>query len=265
MTDQPAPDVTTRPNVARMYDYYLGWHATTSPADRDAAEQVLDDLPGRPAWPRRPTGAFLRRAVRYPPSRACGSSSTSAPGMPTRATCTRSRRPWPRRPGGLRRQRPGRRRARQALLAGDRAHRRGPGRPARPGRAAGPPGRARGCSTSTSRSAVLLVAVLHFVAGRGRPVGGDRPAARRHRARQPPGAVPPDAGRRLAGAGASAARRVYQQSSAPLVPRTRAEIGRFFDGYDLVEPGLVPPAGGGRTASRRPWTPHGYAGVGVRR
>jgi hypothetical protein len=32
---------------------------------------------------------------------------------------------------------------------------------------------------------------------------------------------------------------VYQQATAPLVPRTHAEILRFFDGFTLAEPGLV--------------------------
>lgn len=30
--------------------------------------------------------------------------------------------------------------------------------------------------------------------------------------------------------------------NAPLVPRSRADIARFFDGYTMVDPGLVPPA-----------------------
>jgi len=32
----------------------------------------------------------------------------------------------------------------------------------------------------------------------------------------------------------------YQKTNAPAWPRGRAEIMRFFDGFDLVEPGLVP-------------------------
>lgn len=41
----------------------------------------------------------------------------------------------------------------------------------------------------------------------------------------------------------SAARRVlaaYEKSNAPARPRGRAEVLRFFDGFDLVAPGLVP-------------------------
>lgn len=36
-----------------------------------------------------------------------------------------------------------------------------------------------------------------------------------------------------------AAQQVYQGASAPAVPRTRAEITRFFDGLDLVVPGVT--------------------------
>src|SRR6185437_17173440 len=34
----------------------------------------------------------------------------------------------------------------------------------------------------------------------------------------------------------------YQKANAPAWPRSRAEVLRFFDGFDLVEPGLVPKA-----------------------
>jgi S-adenosyl methyltransferase len=37
---------------------------------------------------------------------------------------------------------------------------------------------------------------------------------------------------------AEAVRRVYTRATAPVKLRGRAEVGRFFDGFDLVEPGL---------------------------
>lgn len=57
---------------------------------------------------------------------------------------------------------------------------------------------------------------------------------------------------------------VYDEATAPLVPRTRAEVTKFFDGFDLVEPGVV------FTAQWRPTgeyyaqggTRWAYAGVG---
>jgi hypothetical protein len=54
---------TTKPNVARIYDYYLGGKDNFE-ADRVAAEQVLAQMPGqrRSALENR---RFLRRAVRF--------------------------------------------------------------------------------------------------------------------------------------------------------------------------------------------------------
>jgi hypothetical protein len=56
------------PNVARMYDYYLGGKDNFE-ADRIAAEQVLALVPGlrRAAVENR---RFLRRVVRYPAAEA---------------------------------------------------------------------------------------------------------------------------------------------------------------------------------------------------
>jgi hypothetical protein len=60
-------DVST-PNVARMYDYYLGGKDNFE-ADRVAAEQVLAQIPGlrRAAVENR---RFLRRVVRFLASEA---------------------------------------------------------------------------------------------------------------------------------------------------------------------------------------------------
>lgn len=32
---------------------------------------------------------------------------------------------------------------------------------------------------------------------------------------------------------------IYDEATAPLIPRSRAEVSRFFDGFELAEPGLV--------------------------
>ncbi|GAB2833302.1 SAM-dependent methyltransferase [Actinocorallia aurea] len=62
-----------------------------------------------------------------------------------------------------------------------------------------------------------------------------------------------------------ALREIYSKATAPLVPRTHAEILAYFDGFDLVSPGLV------HLPSWRPAIPptanhlsrvHFYAGVG---
>src|SRR5271166_6049866 len=81
-------DVST-PNVARMYDYYLGGKDNFE-ADRVAAERVLAQIPGlrRAAVENR---RFLRRVVRFLADEAgIDQSSTSASGCPPRVRCTRS-------------------------------------------------------------------------------------------------------------------------------------------------------------------------------
>jgi S-adenosyl methyltransferase len=88
--------------------------------------------------------------------------------------------------------------------------------------------------------AVLLVAVLHFLRDEEDPAG----IVARLRDAMAPGSYlvlshatadfHPQAGAKITD--------VYQRASAPLVLRSRSQIGRFFDGFDLVEPGLVQPA-----------------------
>ncbi len=88
--------------------------------------------------------------------------------------------------------------------------------------------------------AVLLVAVLHFLQDADDPVGvvarlRDAMAAGSylaisHGTSDLPRAQPQVAAKVL---------RAYQRTSAPVVLRSRAQIERFFDGFELVDPGLV--------------------------
>ncbi len=65
--------------------------------------------------------------------------------------------------------------------------------------------------------------------------------------------------------GGAGVRDVYRQTSSPLIMRSRSEIKQFFDGFDLVEPGVValprwrPETG---PESDDPVLLSGYAGVG---
>jgi len=85
--------------------------------------------------------------------------------------------------------------------------------------------------------ALLLVAIMHFITDRENP---DRILAAFR------DALP--AGSYLALSHATAdfrpvaaqhAAAVYDQATSPVTLRTRAQIAAFFDGWDLVEPGLV--------------------------
>jgi S-adenosyl methyltransferase len=90
----------------------------------------------------------------------------------------------------------------------------------------------------TQPVALLLVAIVHFLTDRddpGRNIATLRDA-------MPPGSYlalshgtadfhPPGTARR--------AGQAYDKAAAPLVLRTRAQVAAFFDGFDLIEPGLV--------------------------
>ena len=56
---------------------------------------------------------------------------------------------------------------------------------------------------------------------------------------------------------------VYRRSNAPIVPRAKADVLRLFDGYDLLDPGLVW-LGDWRPDDGDQQVSHGYGGVGVK-
>ncbi|WP_198653745.1 SAM-dependent methyltransferase [Actinocorallia populi] len=88
--------------------------------------------------------------------------------------------------------------------------------------------------------AVNLVAILHFIKDEENP----REILKTLREALPKGSylvvshctldfTPPEIG--------AALREIYNKATAPLVPRTHAEILEYFEGFELVEPGLVLP------------------------
>jgi hypothetical protein len=114
--------------------------------------------------------------------------------------------------------------------------------------------------------AVLLVAVLHFVRDSEDPAGAVRTLM---------DGVP--TGSRLVlthGTGdfdlerSKAAVKEYDRATAPFVLRSFAEVAEFFDGLDLVDPGLVqipwwrPEGGAVPEGSEQIWL---YGGVGVKK
>ncbi|MFI0418306.1 SAM-dependent methyltransferase [Spongiactinospora sp. 9N601] len=85
---------------------------------------------------------------------------------------------------------------------------------------------------------VLLAAVLHFVADRENPAG----IVRRLRDALAPGShlVISHTTDESPALLMNAARRGFQNAGSPLTPRPRDVVLDFFEGFDLVDPGLVP-------------------------
>jgi hypothetical protein len=250
MEDQVADDWTTRintgvPNPARIYDYFLGGK-DNFPADREVAEQVVAIAPvARDIV--EDNRAFLRRAVRLLAGEAgIRQFIDLGSGLPTRGNVheiaqavapdarvvyvdndamvvTHSR----------------------ALLAGDNtaaieADLRDPDSVMRHPEV-------RELIDFDQPIALLLMAILHFVPDDEDPYGivarfrDALPAgsylALSHGTRDIP-ARPDMSPEAMAEMGAKV-ERLYQLTTASLVTRTHAQVERFFDGFDLLDPGLV--------------------------
>lgn len=234
----PSPDIdTSRPHPARMYDYYLGG-TDNYPADREAAEAVLRAAPVVRAAARE-NRAFLQRAVRF----LVGAAGVRqiidlGAGLPAGGNVHEI--------------------ARQiapdvrvvyvdndpivavhanALLASDPCIRVVLADLRDPAVILAHP-QVRELIDFSQPVALLLLGVLYFIADEedpGQLIGAYRDSL-------PPGSylalshgctdeVPKDV--------IQDATAAYDQATAPLVLRTRAQISRFFDGFEPVLPGLV--------------------------
>ena len=224
------------PNAARMYDHYLGGDNNFQ-ADRDAAEHVLRIAP----WIR-PTAlenrAFLGRAVRYLAADAGIQQFVDiGTGLPSQGNVHEVAH-------GID---PGIRvayadhdpivlgQARAMLARTDNAVIvRGDLR--RPDSVIAHPDLA-GFVDWDQPVAVLMIAILHFITDEEDPAG----ILARFRQVMAPGSYlafthihhegDEDAVRKVLD--------IYRGASVPLVIRTRGEIAALFDGFDLIEPGLV--------------------------
>ena len=271
-----ADDWTTKintgvPNPARIYDYFLGGK-DNFPADRDVADQVLAIAPvARDVV--EDNRAFLRRAVRFLAGEAGVRQFIDlGSGLPTQGNVheiaqevapdarvvyvdndamvvTHSR----------------------ALLAGDNtvaieADLR------EPEAVVGHP-EVRELIDFDQPIGLLLMAILHFIPDDEDPYGivarfrDGLPAgsylAVSHGTRDIP--VRPDMSAQEMAEMGTKAEGLYQLTTGSLVTRTRTEVERFFDGFELLDPGLV---------EIQLWRPDGadpllpggfYGGVGRRR
>jgi hypothetical protein len=87
--------------------------------------------------------------------------------------------------------------------------------------------------------AVLLIAVLHFIPDSDDPYG----IVARLMAGLPSGSylvIGHAASDMAPEAAAEMTRRLNQSSPVPITPRTQAQVTRFFDGLDVMPPGVVP-------------------------
>ncbi|MEV4508220.1 SAM-dependent methyltransferase [Dactylosporangium sp. NPDC049525] len=244
------------PNVARMYDYYLGGYHNFA-VDREAAEKILAIFPDTPAAART-NRRFLQRAVRHLAQAGVRQFLDIGTGLPTQ--------------GNVHEMTDGKvvyvdndpvavAQARSLVDGLDRvsvacADLRDP-----EALLADP--HVAEHLDFTEPVAVLMVSILHFVPDEAHP--GDLIA--RLRDATAPGSHLVVSHLTLDGvpaAPAAAGQQVYRQSSAPLAPRTKAAIAALFDGYELLEPGLVW-LGDWRPDDGDEQVSHGYGGVGVLR
>jgi hypothetical protein len=252
------------PSVSRIYDYYLGGSHNFE-VDREAARKAMEFMPGLPKI-MQANRAFMRRAVRYAVDRGITQFLDIGSGIPTFGNVhevAQAASPGARvvyvdhDPVAVAHS--------QAVLDGNE----------NADVVAADLLKPQDILTSPQVSrlldldrpvALLLVAILHFVEDADDPYGA---------VAQLSDALAPGSmlvlthasyeGIPLPAERAGGAVDVYKDIRNPLIMRSREEIARFFEGYDMVEPGLVPmPHWRPDTApeDEDPYAFSGFAGVG---
>ena len=234
-TPSPAPD--ERPSVARIYDYLLGGYHNFA-ADRVAAEQLVRLYPDLPLTIRA-NRAFLRRAVLFLTSQGIEQFLDVGSGIPTVGNVhevAQARSPSARvvyvdsDPVAV---------AQSAALLADNPRATAIQADARQPEAILAHPETRRLVDFRRPVAVLLVALLHFMpdeAEATRIVWTLRDAVAPGSYLAITHAVH---GGEAVSHQQSAASAAYSRAAAPFVLRTQAQVARFFEGLELVEPGLV--------------------------
>lgn len=254
----------SRPSVSRIYDYYLGGSHNFE-VDREAARKAIDAFPGLPKI-MQANRAFMRRAVRYAVSQGVTQFLDIGSGIPTfgnvhevametDSNCrvvyvdndpvavAHSRAVLDGTPGA-------------AVLAAD----------FRSPRDILESEQVKQQLDLDKPVALLLVALLHFITDDQEP--GKSIAA--FRDALPQGSLlalthaSTEGGPRTSAEGKQI-QSVYSNTNAQLVMRGRADLEPFFEGFELVEPGLVSMPNwhpDGPVDQEDPVVFTGYAGVG---
>ncbi|OKJ94535.1 hypothetical protein AMK26_32420 [Streptomyces sp. CB03234] len=233
----PGIDISV-PSVSRIYDYYLGGSHNFE-VDREAARKVMEFVPGLPKI-QQANRAFMRRAVRYAVSEGITQFLDIGSGIPTFGNVhevAQGAAPEARvlyvdhDPVAVAHS--------QAVLEGN----------ANAGVLAADLRKPRDILAAPETGslldldrpvALLLVSVLHFVQDTDEP----QRAVAELRDALAPGSLlivshASYEGIPLPQERVGGAVDVYRDIRNPLVMRTREEIARFFDGFRMVEPGLV--------------------------
>ncbi|GGS68501.1 SAM-dependent methyltransferase [Streptomyces pseudogriseolus] len=256
-------DITV-PSVSRMYDFYLGGSHNFE-VDREAARKAMEFMPGLPKV-MQANRAFMRRAVRFAVTEGVTQFLDIGSGIPTfgnvhevaQAADPEARVMYVDHD--------------PVAVAHSKVVLEGNGRAGILAADLRKPQEILGSDEvgqliDLNRPvALLLVAILHFVEEADDPYGA---VAELSEALAPGSMLvlthaayegiplPPER--------AEGAVDVYRDMRNPLIMRTREEIARFFEGYDMVEPGLVPmPRWRPDTApeDEDPYAFSGLAGVG---
>lgn len=265
----PGIDISV-PSVSRIYDYYLGGSHNFE-VDRQAARRAMEFLPGMPKI-MQANRAFMRRAVRHAVSEGITQFLDIGSGIPTFGNVHEvARQATPEARVVYVDHDPVAVAHSQAVLAGDDRTDVVSADLRKPQDILGAPEVTRLLDLSRP-VALLLVAVLHFLEDTDDPYA----SVARLRDALAPGSMlilthASYEGIPLAEEVAVGAVGVYRDIRNPLVMRTREEVTRFFDGFDLLEPGLVSmpdwrpeltdsPADG--DTPEDPFAFSGFAGVG---
>ncbi|TDT42624.1 S-adenosyl methyltransferase [Streptomyces sp. BK208] len=252
------------PSVSRIYDFYLGGSHNFE-VDREAARRAMEFMPGLPKI-MQSNRAFMRRAVRFAADEGIDQFLDIGSGIPTFGNVHEV----------AGRSRPGARVVyvdhdpvavahSEAVLADVDHADVVAGDLLKPREILADP-RVERLIDLNRPVALLLVAILHFVADEDDPYA----AVAELSDALAPGSllvlthasyenIPLPAER------AGGAVDVYKDIRNPLIMRSREHIARFFEGYDMVEPGLVPmprwrPEG--EPEEEDPYAFSGFAGVG---